>query len=297
MYTPADVLPVIRSNQEKSDPHPVFRAFMQMRYSVNFAKEGAREKVIPTYMGLIRQIDDQLGILFAFLEQRGLAQTTMVVFTSDHGDYLGDHWMGEKDLFHDPSVKIPLIIANPFPEADGARGSVCDKLIEAIDLAPTFIEYFGGVPETHILEGRSLTPLITGMKSENWRRCVFSEYDYSMQEVRLILNQSVADSRLYMVFDGRWKYVHAPGFRPMLFDLVTDPHELADLGADENFEDERTRLRSQLLSWALADNNRITMSDAKILTYAGAQQLKSGILIGYWDEAELAAARAHLGLS
>ena len=69
-------------------------------------------------MGLIKQIDDQMGVLMRFLEERGLLDTTMIVFTSDHGDYLGDHWMGEKDLFHEQSAKIPLIVIDPSPEAD-----------------------------------------------------------------------------------------------------------------------------------------------------------------------------------
>ena len=69
---------------------------MDMRYSRNMSRDEARDKVIPTYMGLIKQIDDQMGVLMQFLEARGLLDTTMIVFTSDHGDYLGDHWMGEK---------------------------------------------------------------------------------------------------------------------------------------------------------------------------------------------------------
>ena len=85
-------------------------------------------------MGLIKQIDDQLGVLFRFMEQRGLLDNTLIVFTSDHGDYLGDHWMGEKDLFHEPSVKVPLIVCDPSAEADAARGTVCDALVETIDL-------------------------------------------------------------------------------------------------------------------------------------------------------------------
>jgi len=85
-----------------------------------------------------------MGVLMDFLEARGLVDTTMVVFTSDHGDYLGDHWMGEKDLFHDQSAKIPLIVIDPSDAADGTRGTVCNALVEAIDLAPTFIDYFGG---------------------------------------------------------------------------------------------------------------------------------------------------------
>ena len=162
MYGPGDVLPAVRSEQEKQSAHPVFAAYMDMRYSRNMARDEAREKVIPTYMGLIKQIDDQMGVLMQFLEARGLLDTTMIVFTSDHGDYLGDHWMGEKDLFHDPSAKIPLIVIDPSASADRTRGTVCDALVEAIDLAPTFIEYFGGKPPDHILEGRSLMPLLHG---------------------------------------------------------------------------------------------------------------------------------------
>ncbi|MCZ3129687.1 sulfatase-like hydrolase/transferase, partial [Acinetobacter baumannii] len=79
----------------------------------------------------------------------------MIVFTSDHGDYLGDHWMGEKDLFHEPSVRLPLIVVDPSPAADATRGSVCDALVEAIDLVPTFVEACGGTPQPHRLEGRA----------------------------------------------------------------------------------------------------------------------------------------------
>ena len=162
----------------------MFAAYMDMRYSRNMARDEAREKVIPAYMGLIKQIDDQMGVLMHFLEARGLLDTTMIVFTSDHGDYLGDHWMGEKDLFHEQSAKIPLIVIDPSRDGRRTRGTVCDALVEAIDLAPTFIDYFGGKPPDHILEGRSLLPLLHGEQPADWRKVVFSEYDYAMQDVR-----------------------------------------------------------------------------------------------------------------
>ena len=126
---------------------------------------------------------------------------------------------------------MPLIIADSDPRGDTTRGTVCDALVEAIDLVPSFLEYFGGVP-TARAGGPSLLPLLRGERPADWRRCVFSEYDYSMQEARLSLNQPIRDCRLFMVFDGRWKYIHATGFRPMLFDLATDPDEFHDLGAD-----------------------------------------------------------------
>ncbi len=142
MYRAGDVLPALRTEDERADPHPVYRALMAMRPSRNFSRAEARARVIPTYIGLIKQIDDQLGVLFRFLDERGLTNDTMIVFTSDHGDYLGDHWLGEKDFFHDCAVKVPLIVADPRPQGNAARGTVCEALVEAIDLVPTFLEYF-----------------------------------------------------------------------------------------------------------------------------------------------------------
>jgi arylsulfatase A-like enzyme len=246
-------------------------------------------------MGLITQIDDQIGVLMNFLEARGLLDTTMIVFTSDHGDYLGDHWMGEKDLFHDQSAKIPLIVIDPSAAADSTRGTVNNALVEAIDLAPTFIDYFGGKPPDHILEGRSLLPWLRGETPAHWRKVAFSEYDYSMQDVRLKLNQPIDQCRLFMVYDGRWKYIHASGFRPMLYDLESDPQEFADRGEDPACAEIIARLQAALFDWALHPKMHITTSNEKIANYAENQlQVKNGILIGIWDEAELAAIRQRI---
>ena len=295
MYSEADIKPAIRSETERENPHPVFAAYMDMRYSKNMARDEARAKVIPTYMGLIAQIDDQMGVLMRFLEARGHLDTTMIVFTSDHGDYLGDHWMGEKDLFHDQSAKIPLIIVDPSPEADSTRGTACDALVEAIDLAPTFVDAFGGKPPGHILEGRSLKPWLRGETPADWRKVVLSEYDYAMQDVRLKLNQPIERCRLFMVFDGRWKLIHASGFRPMLYDLASDPQEFLDCGADPSCADVVARLQQDLFDWALHPNGHVTTTNEKIAAYADNQlQVKAGVLIGIWDEAELTAIREEI---
>ena len=300
MYGHNDLLPVVRDDAERADAHPVYAAFQQFRVSRNFSRDEVRARVMPAYMGLIKQIDDQIGVLMTFLGERGELATTTIVFTSDHGDYLGDHWLGEKDLFHECSVRVPLIIADPSPAADATRGSTCDALVEAIDLAPTFVENFGGTPARNIMEGRSLLPLLRGENpapgSGKWRSHVFSEYDYAMQDARALLGQPVEQCRLFMVFDGRWKYIHATGFRPMLYDLEADPNEFHDRGADPACAVERARLKDALFDWALRDHNRITMPDARIAGYNRAAQLKAGILIGYWDEAEVAQARKEAGL-
>ena len=88
MYSAKDVIPVVRSEAEREDPNPLAEFFMNRVAGKTFSRDEARDTVIPAYMGLITQIDDQLGILFKFMEERGQLDNTMVVFTSDHGDYL-----------------------------------------------------------------------------------------------------------------------------------------------------------------------------------------------------------------
>ena len=88
---------------------------------------------------------------------------TTLVFTSDHGDYLGDHWLGEKDLFHQPSVKLPLIFVDPRPGANVTRGQQCDALVGAIDVLPTLVELCNlDLPTLNPLDGTSLVPLLRG---------------------------------------------------------------------------------------------------------------------------------------
>ena len=108
----------------------------------------------------------------------------MIVFTSDHGDYLGDHWMGEKDLFHEQSAKIPLIVIDPSRGADArAAPSAMRWSRRSTWRRPSSI-ISAATPPDHILEGRSLLPLLHGEQPADWRKVVFSEYDYAMQDVR-----------------------------------------------------------------------------------------------------------------
>src|SRR5262245_7438348 len=284
MYGANQILPPIRSEAERQSGHPVFRAYQNTRICRAFARDEVRQRVIPAYMGLIKQIDDQMGRLFGWMEERGLFDNTMIVFSSDHGDYLGDHWMGEKDLFHDQSVRVPLIVYDPRPDADGARGTASRALIEGIDLAPTFLEFFGGEPKPHILEGRSLAPLLQGAAPSAWRQYAISEYDYATRPARLDLGIRQQDARLIMVCDQRWKYVHCEGFRPILFDLEIDPEELNDLGDDPACEEVRRRMHEAIFSWARQHHNRMTRSPEQIEKMTGREP--PGILIGFWDEAE-----------
>ena len=133
--------------------------------------------------------------------------------------------LGEKNLFHEPSVKVPLIIYDPSPEADTSRGSVCDELVESIDLTTTFIEMAGGEIPNHIVEGIVISSIsYMGEKISNWREYAISEFDYSPTPMAVSLQVAPKDARIFMVADKKWKFMHAEGgFRPMLFDLENDP--------------------------------------------------------------------------
>ncbi len=295
MYGPEHVIPVNRSDDELVDMHPVYANYVNNRVGQSFSRDEVLEHTIPSYMGLIKQCDDQMGRLFDYLKSSGLWDNTLIVLTSDHGDYLGDHWMGEKDLFHDCSAKIPLIIRDPSDQADGTRGTECDTLVESIDLAPTFLDVIGAEARPHILEGASLLPFLQGNMPEKWRDYVISENDYGISPGNAALAEQVDDPRQYMVANTRWKYINAEGFRPMLFDLHNDPNELNDLGTSAEHEPIRQKMFKALSAWARRLSQRTTMSPADVIAERKRSPAR-GILLGALDETEMSdAQRAFYG--
>ncbi len=288
MYGHNQVLPPVRDANEQKNPHPVYEQFMANAIGQAFSHDEVRNKVVPAYMGLIKQCDDQMGVLFRWMEETERMEDTMIVLTSDHGDYLGDHWLGEKDLFHAPSVNVPLIIYDPSSKADSTRGTVCDALIESIDLAATFIQVAGGDVPDHIVEGHSLLPFLYGESpSGNWREFVISEYNYSVTPMAAKLGVEPKDAVLYMVADHHWKLIHAEGFgRPMLFDLKNDPNELDDLGESPAHEKIRTEMYEKLFRWSRRHAQRTTRSEADILDMRGRSRRK-GVLLGVYDGSEV----------
>ncbi len=282
-YGVDDIQGVARDAAECDDPHPVVAAFMRQEYSESWSRDAVRERAIPVYMGLVKQIDDELGRLFDRLEERGLFANTMIVFTSDHGDYLGDHWLGEKDLLHEPSARIPLIVYNPNSTADETRGSVCSEPVEAIDLLPTFIEFAGGVICRERLEGRSLMPLLRSRKRPaDWRDVAVSEIDYSDRGPRTLLEQPPYECRAVMLRGKRYKYIHYNGFRPQLFDLRNDPQELDDLGAKREYNGVRGKMLKRLLRWQRSLKPRVGMPHDNLADMGPERDERLGFIIGRW---------------
>ncbi len=281
MYDENDIVPANRDDAERADPNPVYAAFMNHPEGQCFAREDVRRTVIPTYMGLVSEIDHHIGRLLAFMETKDLTGDTIVVVTSDHGDYLGDHWLGEKDLFHEESVRIPLIVADPRNAADTTRGTVDDTLVEAIDLAASFLDIAGGEPVPHRLEGRSMMPLLHGERPDDWRDAVFCDSCFALREARLDLGLEPQEARGYMVRTPSWKYVLFEKNPPMLFDLTNDPHELNDLGREPGYESARADMHERLFDWVRHRRLRTTIPDDVIAASTGNAHNR-GYLFGVW---------------
>ena len=287
MYRSKHILPPKRHNKEQKTKNPLYQSYQNSKVAKAFQNDAVREKVIPAYMGLIKQCDDQLGRIIEYLESSKEIDSTMIVLTSDHGDYLGDHWLGEKDLFHEQSVKVPLIVYDPRSEANSTRGTTCDALTEAIDLVSTFIDFAGGEAPNHIVEGKSIIPWLRGETPKDWRKFVVSEYNFSATQHRQTLNLNASEARLYMIFDGRYKLIHCQGeIPPMLFDLQNDPDEYCDLGQSDKHKPIRDRLYAYLYQWSLRNSQRVTKSDDDIEQMRGAS-LRRGILPFLIDGAEV----------
>jgi len=280
-YSLEQCLPVKRDARELDSPHPVLAAYRQQEECANFMRDEVWQAVRPTYQGLVQQIDDHLGRVWDALEALGRFADTMIVFTSDHGDYLGDHWLGEKEHFHDVIQRVPLIVYDPDVGADATRGRAEMRLVEGIDLVPTFLEALGLPVASERIEGRSLLPLLRGVNESAWRDVVISELDYAYREARRILRRAPDACRAWMARTERWKYVHWQDLPPQLFDLAADPDEFVDLGREPAHESVRREMRDRLFEWSTKLKRRVTVTDEQVAAGTAAHK-RAGVFFGQW---------------
>lgn len=209
----------------------------------DWSEEDFRQ-VRATYWGMISELDWQLGRLFDGLRDGGAWDNTIIVFTSDHGEMMGDHFSLGKFGYHDPSYHVPLIIRDPAkPAGFGAR---VEAFTEAVDIVPTIVDAAGLECPDH-LDGRSLTPFLDGSTPANWRQRTHWEYDYRSWADEL--GRPIDSCSLSVIRDDRFKYVHFADWPPLLFDLANDPDELVNLADDPVHRDIRLEFAEALLSW------------------------------------------------
>ena len=180
---------------------------------------------IAAYYAMIELIDHNVGRMLDALERTGQAANTLVIFTSDHGEMLGDHGLLLKGCrFYEGLVHVPLILRWP---GHIAAGVTTDALVELTDLAPTLLDAAGLPPPQH-MAGRSLLPLLRGTSAEH-RDTVRCEYYAALRSLKRNLS-GWSDSHATMIRDRRYKLAVYHG-HPVgeLFDLQEDPHEHRNL--------------------------------------------------------------------
>ncbi len=251
------------TREAEAAQHPLAAGALQLPQSAAPVDPRDRRQLRATYYGAQREVDDQLGVLFDYLASSGLAESTLVVLTSDHGEMGGDHWLIEKLGYWDESYHVPLIVVDPTARGDRTRGTVVDAFTESVDVLPTICDWLGiEVPAQ--ADGWSLAPFVDhGSAPAHWRTEAHVEWDFSDPMDRAaeqLLGVPMSHCSLAMVRGADHKYVQFATERsvlpPLLFDLERDPAQLVDLVAAGEAGDRGWQAAEQLLQWRMRNDDR-----------------------------------------
>jgi arylsulfatase A-like enzyme len=246
LYKPGDMpVPASISDNMKNSP------YIQANGRLNSPEYADPEKIgymIANYYALVTEIDHWVGKILETLDELGLAENTIVIFTSDHGEMLGSHGMREKNVFYEESERVPLIIRYP-NEID--KGTVVDHYVTNLDLFSTILDY-AGLADNIQSDGRSLRDLIEGRSSDR-PEYIVTEWNYRGD---IISN--------YMVLHDGWKlmipYSESSTVINALYDLNSDPHEMNNLlGSNpdsERYREKAEELKGYLLEWLQRTNSK-----------------------------------------
>ena len=178
------------------------------------------QRYIKEYLRCIASVDDNVGRLLDYLEQAGLRDNTIVVYTSDQGFFLGEHGWYDKRFMYEPALRMPLMVSWPGVTKPGTRAA---QLVQNLDFAPTFLE-LAGVEVPTELQGRSLIPVLRG-DAPDWRESIY--YQYYETGIHAVEPH-------FGVRTERYKLIRFPGLDAWeFFDLSADPEELHNLFGQE----------------------------------------------------------------
>ncbi|MEM7128398.1 MAG: choline-sulfatase [Chloroflexota bacterium] len=226
-------LPKISLTNEQQDPHS-----QRVRSIYGLDRVEMDESRLRTlrhgYFGNVSYIDDKVGQLLDALELTGLAENTIVLFTSDHGEMLGERNLIQKKTFFEDATRVPLLIKMPNGQSAGQRH---DEHVSLVDLLPTLVDFAdqdGEVDRLSPLDGESLVPLLSNgsLAREN---VVYSEN----------LSESVT-APLLMVRRDQWKLIWCPTDPTILYNLAQDPDELENLAGNSDYTDVEAALIDEL---------------------------------------------------
>ncbi len=198
------------------------------------------QRYVKDYLRVVAAVDENIGRLLDWLDESGLAENTIVIYSSDQGFYLGEHGLSDKRLMYEESLKMPFIIRWPGHVKPGQR---IDAMVQNIDYAPTLLDAAGlDVPAD--MQGKSLVPLFNGAVPEDWRDSIYYHYyqsgAYNLPKIEGVRNDSYKLIRYYdhprLKFGEQWE----------LFDLKKDPQEMKSEYNNPEYSAIRTRMLNEL---------------------------------------------------
>jgi arylsulfatase A-like enzyme len=227
----------------KGDPPPGLEARQLKRWKY--------QRFMRDYLGCVDSIDDSVGRLLDYLDKNGLADNTIVVYTSDQGFFLGDHDWFDKRFMYEESLTMPFLVRWP---GRVKAGSVSDGMILNVDFAPTLLDAASAkVPAD--MQGKSFLPLLRGESPADWRTSMYYRYYHYPQDHRVQPHYGIRTERYKLIYFnkiGQWE----------LYDLTKDPHELKNLYADpahaatvRELKEEMYRLKKELKDEDQFENN------------------------------------------
>jgi len=240
MYDPdeIDLPPNFNDPLEENEPAKYRKKVRDCARKYGTTEKDFRE-LVARYWGLNSQVDLSVGAILDRLQQLGLADDTIVVYTSDHGDMMGSHHLVEKGLMYEESARIPWLMRVP---AMGLRQRVIAQPVSQIDLAPTLLELMGRPEAAADLPGQSLVPLVKGGKVAEDH--VFIEWN-TTPRVRTVVSPD------------RWKLCLSKEDKCQLFNLSDDPYETTNLYDSRKHEAVIARLTEKIRSWQKNTNDKV----------------------------------------
>ena len=241
--------------ETEAEQHPLLNYYLHLPYHFVNDDDKKTARLKASYFGLMTEVDDNLGRLFEFLKKTGQWNDTLIIFTSDHGEQMGDHWLLGKMGYFDASYHIPLIIRDPDQRANKNRNKQINAFSENIDIMPTLLEWLGlEIPRQ--CDGLSLLPIIrTGLSPENWRKAAHWEFDFRSVVSGEALEQSLGLTQdqctLNVLRDEHYKYVHFVNLPPLFFDLKADPGEFINQAQNPKYQPLVLEYAQKMLSWRM----------------------------------------------
>jgi arylsulfatase A-like enzyme len=193
------------------------------------------QRYIKDYLRCVAAVDDNVGRMLEFLDEQGLADNTIVVYTSDNGFFLGDHGWYDKRFMYEPSLKVPLIVRYP---GKVKAGTVSKDLVINCDYAPTFLDYAGIKPPAD-MHGRSLRGILEGKTPADWRKSAYYHYYEFPRPHRVHPHYGVRTDRYKLIYFytlNEWE----------LFDLEKDPNEMKNVYLAPEYSEVRDKMTAEL---------------------------------------------------